>query len=66
MIERRLKKKVLTALRDFPVVHVSGLRQAGKSTLVQHLAEHEWPAEYVTFDYVTMLGAAEANPESFM
>ena len=53
-------------MQGFPVVYVSGPRQAGKSTLVQQIADYEWPAEYVTFDEATMLGAAETNPESFL
>jgi predicted AAA+ superfamily ATPase len=66
MIDRRLGKLVLDALQSFPVVYVNGPRQAGKSTLVQSLAAGHWPAEYVTFDEATMLGAAEANPELFL
>lgn len=66
MIKRNLAKNVLDALEGFPVVYVNGPRQAGKSTLVQALAQRDWPAEYVTFDEATMLGAAEANPESFL
>ena len=48
------------------MVYVNGPRQGGKSTLVQKLAFKEWPAEYVTFDEATPLGASEANPESFL
>ncbi len=66
MIERQLDKKILDALESFPVVYVNGPRQAGKSTLVQQLASHQWPADYVTFDEASMLGAADANPESFL
>jgi len=66
MIKRKLSTKILDALQGFPVVYVNGPRQAGKSTLVQKLAAKQWPAEYVTFDEATMLGAAEANPESFL
>ncbi len=66
MIKRKLSNKVLDALQGFPVVYVNGPRQAGKSTLVQKLAAKQWPADYVTFDEATMLGAAEANPESFL
>lgn len=66
MIRRQLRQSVLEALQGFPVVFVNGPRQAGKSTLVQSLATKQWPAEYVTFDEATMLGAAEANPESFL
>ena len=61
-----MEARILNALQGFPVVYVSGPRQAGKSTLVQQIADYEWPAEYVTFDEATMLGAAETNPESFL
>ncbi len=66
MIKRKLSTRILDALLAFPVVYVNGPRQAGKSTLVQNLAAKAWPADYVTFDDATMLGAAEANPESFL
>ncbi len=66
MIKRTLSSRILSALQSFPVVYLNGPRQAGKSTLAQKLAAGEWPAQYVTFDEATMLGAAEANPESFL
>ena len=66
MIPRRLATHALDALEDFPVVYVNGPRQAGKSTLVQSLAANQWPAEYVTFDDASMLGAADASPEAFL
>ena len=66
MINRLLRQTVLDTLQRFPVVFVNGPRQAGKSTLVQSLVTKAWPADYVTFDEATMLGAAEANPESFL
>ena len=66
MIERSLSKPIREALGVFPVVYVAGPRQAGKSTLALWLAANEWPADYVTFDEATLLGAAEANPESFL
>lgn len=66
MIKRKLRGNILDALQSFPVVYVNGPRQAGKSTLVQALAAKTWPAEYITFDEATMLGAAEASPESFL
>ncbi|MCP4411587.1 MAG: ATP-binding protein [Gammaproteobacteria bacterium] len=66
MIERKLGDNILNALQALPVVYVNGPRQAGKSTLVQKLAERQWPAEYITFDEATLLGAASTNPESFL
>ena len=66
MIERGLRAHVLRALATTPVVFVNGPRQAGKSTLTLALAAQDWPADYVTFDQATMLGAATANPEGFL
>ena len=66
MIKRKLGPRILDTLQGFPIVYVTGPRQAGKSTLVRRLAVTAWPADYVTFDEATMLGAAEANPESFL
>ena len=66
MIKRKLAKNILSGLQVFPIVYVNGPRQAGKSTLVRKLALKEWPADYVTFDEASMLGAAEANPENFL
>jgi predicted AAA+ superfamily ATPase len=65
-VKRCLTKNVLETLESFPVVFVNGPRQAGKSTLVQTLAKKTWPAAYVTFDEASQLGAAQANPESFL
>jgi predicted AAA+ superfamily ATPase len=66
VLQRNLKNNTLDALQGFPVVYINGPRQAGKSTLVQQLAAKEWPADYMTFDEASILGAAEANPESFL
>lgn len=46
-IERRISKTVERAFAQFPVVVVTGARQAGKTSLVQHLFPD---ANYVTFD----------------
>ncbi len=66
MIERRLTKKILEALSTFPVIFINGPRQAGKTTLVQHLAKTECPADYVSFDDFNFFRAAETNPQSFL
>ena len=39
MIERQIKQKILNALKNFRVVIISGPRQAGKTSLVKHIAE---------------------------
>ncbi|MBN8530978.1 MAG: ATP-binding protein [Alphaproteobacteria bacterium] len=44
---------------------VNGPRQAGKSTLVRHIARHDFKADYVTLDDITTLAATD-DPESFL
>ncbi len=66
LVKRCLNQNILEALKNVPVVFVNGPRQAGKSTLVKTLAKKAWPAAYVTFDEASQLGAAQANPESFL
>lgn len=66
MFQRNLRSQVMAALADTPVVLVNGVRQAGKSTLVQALAEREYPARYVTFDDATVLSAARQDPAGFI
>lgn len=64
--ERRLAGAVREALSDTPVVLVHGPRQSGKSTLAKKLVSDDFPAEYVTFDDLTVLGAARASPPDFL
>lgn len=66
IIHRAVSKNILEALAHMPVVFVNGPRQAGKSTLVQALSKKSWPATYITFDEPTQLGAAQANPATFL
>ena len=66
MIERHLKTRIVEALNTFPVIFINGPRQAGKTTLVQHLADTQCPADYVSFDDFNYYRAAETNPESFL
>jgi predicted AAA+ superfamily ATPase len=56
----------LEALEANPVVFLNGPRQAGKSTLVQHIAKKDFPAEYVTFDNATQMAAAANAPETYL
>ena len=51
------------ALGDTPVVFLAGARQTGKSTLVQSLGPE---ASYRTFDDLSVLAAAQADPEGFV
>jgi predicted AAA+ superfamily ATPase len=63
---RHLAPRVRAALQDTPVVLINGPRQAGKSTLAQSLISDDFPAEYVTLDDATVLGAARAGPVDFL
>lgn len=65
-VHRRLKNKLLSALAVSPVVYLNGPRQAGKSTLVQHIAQKDFPADYVKFDNITQMAAAASAPETYL
>jgi uncharacterized protein len=64
-IQRHLKENILYSLKNNPIVFVNGPRQAGKSTLVQNIAQVDYPSHYVTFDNATQMSAAAA-PEAFL
>lgn len=66
LYDRALVSPVREALADTPVVVIHGPRQSGKSTLVRGLIGDEFPAEYVTLDDLTVLGAASASPADFL
>jgi hypothetical protein len=51
---------VTTALKDTPVVMVTGPRQCGKTTLVRDLVAS--PREFITLDDDTTLAAARSDP----
>ncbi|MEI9885096.1 MAG: ATP-binding protein [Rhizomicrobium sp.] len=61
-----MEQAVLGAFRSVSVVFLNGPRQAGKSTLVQHLAATELNADYATLDDITTLAAAGNDPEGFL
>ena len=64
MYKYRIITEQLKKLADnFPVVVVSGARQVGKSTLLNHLFPD---IETVVFDPVTDVGAAKADPDIFL
>ena len=66
MIPRHATERILEGLEDTPVVYVQGARQAGKSTLVQSIAERRRPAPYLTLDTATVLAAASSDAEGFI
>ncbi len=62
-IHRTLEKALKEALEQFPVVLVTGPRQSGKTTFLQHsLKEYN----YVTFDDILLRNLAESDPVLFL
>ena len=62
-IERDYSAKIEEAVKTRPVVLLTGVRQAGKSSLLQRLFSD---AEYVTLDRIVLAAEAEENPTSFL
>jgi len=63
--ERDLASTVERALRNMPVVVITGLRQTGKTTFLQHQFPHE-ARRFVTFDDFAQLSAAKSDPDLFV
>jgi predicted AAA+ superfamily ATPase len=62
-IERDYSEKIKEAVNTRPVILLTGIRQAGKSSLLQRLYPN---AEYVTLDRILLAEEAEENPTSFL
>ena len=62
-LHRKLEKSLHEALEQFPVVLVTGPRQAGKSTFLQHSLKNY---KYVSFDDILVRNLAETDPELFL
>ena len=62
-IKRQMETVVLKASEEYPVVMLCGQRQAGKSTLLRHLAGKD--KKYVTFDDSRTRNLARTDPEQF-
>ncbi len=62
-LHRKLEQPLKEALKQFPVVLVTGPRQAGKSTLLQHALKGY---NYVTFDDILIRNLAETDPALFL
>lgn len=61
--ERALKSKILQLSTYFPVVAISGARQAGKTTLLRQTFNNY---RYVSLDLPSMAEQAERNPAQFL
>jgi hypothetical protein len=62
-IERDYADKIKAAVNTRPVVLLTGVRQAGKSSLLKRLYAD---TEYVTLDRIVLAAEAEENPTSFL
>jgi predicted AAA+ superfamily ATPase len=62
---RENSRVLLEAVGNMPVVVLSGMRQTGKSTLLQNLPEFA-KRRYLTFDDFNTLEAARRDPEGLL
>jgi len=63
--ERDISPAVLEALKDMPVVVITGMRQTGKTTFLQKQTGLE-QRRFVTFDDFAQLEAAKLDPDGFV
>jgi hypothetical protein len=63
--ERDLASTVLRALKNMPVVAITGLRQTGKTTFLQHQFSSE-ARRFISFDDFAQLSAAKSDPDRFV
>lgn len=66
MIVRHATERLQHALADRPVVLLHGARQVGKTTLARTIAGAGRSFRYVTFDDLTAVSAARADPAGFL
>jgi uncharacterized protein len=64
MIKRTITKKFLQSAKTFPIVALTGPRQSGKTTLVQHLFEDGY--RYVSLEDLDNRAFAESDPRGFL
>ncbi len=62
-IERQIKDRVNRCVQSRPAILVTGARQTGKSTLLQHMFPD---TTYITFDHLQQVEAAREAPEQFL
>lgn len=65
-LPREITPRLARAMRQLPVLVLSGLRQTGKSTLLQNEPGLAHGHAYRTLDDFATLAAAQANPETLL
>jgi len=63
-LTRRIEKRLHSLCRQFPAIVVTGARQVGKTTLLQHAFPDV--REFVVFDPGIDIGNARADPDLFL
>lgn len=63
--QRNLTNRLQEALKASPIVLLTGARQTGKTTLIKQLAS-ELGFDYLTFDSLSLLSAAQHDPMGFI
>lgn len=66
MVRRHLETIIPSSLATFPVVLLTGARQVGKSTLVEHLHQQGFVQHIVSLDDLLALESARRDPEGFL
>ena len=66
MIKRYITDLVKQSLTNFPAVLLIGARQVGKSTVAKQLVKEGICQEYISFDDISNLRLALADPDGFL
>ena len=64
MFEREIKKVILETSRDFPVILLTGMRQIGKSWVVESLSRRD--RKYISLDDIKERENARKDPRRFI
>lgn len=65
LFNRHIKERLTELLKEFRIVHLTGPRQAGKSTLAREIAR-ENGMSYYTLDDAALLFSAESDPQGLL
>lgn len=66
-MERHMEKRVMELSESWPAILLTGPRQAGKTTMLQKLAEKENTGrEYVSLDDLALRALAKTDPKLFL